>query len=171
MGAASDEGARLESAAGNEIERFATDCRGMVESGAKCDIAVVDSIGVEVHAGSHRTPPEEINCSTFAHHLDCFFPRVGSPNGFNSDVDPAVFRRKCAGFSDGFANGGGLDHVRRSQLLCCFYLAVVFDDGDGLASGQHRHMENHQTQGSATDDRDQVAWAWMGILKTVDRAS
>src|SRR5208282_6608156 len=96
---------------------------------------------------------------------------VGNPNCFNSDVDPTVFRRECAGFSDGFANGGGLDYVRGSQLLCRFYLAVVFNDGDGLASCQRGHMENHQTQGPATDDRHQVSGARMGVLKTVDRAS
>src|SRR5208282_5660085 len=148
---AGDERTRLESGTGNEIESLATDCRGMVKSGPKGDIAVVDSIGVEVHSSSHRASPEEINGSTLAHHLDCFFPRVGNPNRFNSDVDPTVFRRECAGFSDGFANGGGLDYVRGSQLLCRFYLAVVFNDGDGLASCQRGHMENHQTQGTATD--------------------
>ena len=101
---AGDEGAGLEAAAGNQVERLAADGRRVVEGGAQRDVAVVNAVGVERDVGAHGASAEEVDGAAFAHHFDGFFPGFGDADGFNGDIDAAIFGRESASFADGLAN-------------------------------------------------------------------
>ncbi len=87
---AGDEGAGLESAARNEIERLAAHGRCVMEGGAQRDVAVVNAVGVERDVGADGASAEEVDGAAFAHHLDGFFPGFGHADGFDGDIDAAI---------------------------------------------------------------------------------
>ena len=101
---AGDEGACLETAAGNEIESFAADGRGVMEGGAQGDVAVVDAVGVERDTGADGASAEEVDRAAFAHHFYRFLPCLGNADGFNGDIDSTIIGRESASFADGFLN-------------------------------------------------------------------
>src|SRR3954449_476220 len=66
---AGDELVSLEPSAGDQIKRFAADCRRVVKGGAHGDVAVMNTIGIEHDVGSDCASAEEVHGAAFANQL------------------------------------------------------------------------------------------------------
>ncbi len=131
---AGDESLRLKASTGNQVQRLAADCRGVMEGGAERDVTVVNAIGVESDVCSQRASAKKIYRAAFADEFDSLLPGLRHADSFDSNIDAAIFRGQSARIRDGLANAGGLHHVRGAQLASRFNLAVVLDDGDDFAT-------------------------------------
>ena len=95
---ASDKRPRLESPAGDKVERLAADGRGMVEGRAQGDVAVVNAIGIERDVGAHGASAEEVYRAALAHQFDRFLPSLWNTHGFNGNIDPPAAAESERGF-------------------------------------------------------------------------
>src|SRR5690349_18007232 len=134
------------------------------------DFGIVQAIGIEFYLGSFGTAAEEVDRPALANHLRGPYPGVWTSYCFNHDIRAASCRRKQPNRINRIFCGGSVYDFVRAHSARGANLSLAFHHGDHVASHGLRHMDEHQSDGAASDYGNRVADLHAGLVQSTENA-
>ena len=129
------------------------------------DIAVVQTVGIEVDTGTARGTAEEVHDPSLANHLNRPFPGSRAGNSFDHGIGTTPLKGERSGCLNDIFHGGRLNDLRRSKELCGGDLIIALDYGNYPEASQLGDVHEHEANRTCTDDHHGVPGPGVRLLQ------
>src|SRR3979490_1013222 len=141
----------FEPAIGHQAKRRPARCRSMVKTRLQGNVAVVQTVRVQLHLRSAGRPTEEVDGSPLPHHVDRPLPRCRTCHRVDHNVGAAALGCQRASRVHYVLHSLHLQHFSSAKQRCCGDLILPLHNRNNLDTGQFSHMHEHQSNGTCTD--------------------
>src|SRR5205085_11172442 len=149
----------------NQAERLAYRLRSVMEGSLKCDLGIVEELGIKFHFGTAGASHEEVDRAALANHIHRPLPRLRTAYGLDHYVCSALLGCERTDGSNRIVHSSNLYGFVGSEASGVFHLLVALHYSNHAQAAELCHLHEHQSDRSGADDYDAVSPFRMSFIQ------